>query len=298
MSDDGAPSKLLRRVWIAVAIALLLHFGLFGVARRHSGAGPAGGEASPSAPAPTAPPQAVAIDLRRGSDVREGRMSLATELRFAEEQYQPVAVPEFEKPAPLPRERLAFSAALGDGDRGRGGYRFDQLLAPALGALAGRSPGPRPAASSPPSAARAVPRDPLSEAQARASEAAAMAKVPMVRLPPREQLPPPPESLPAPETPDSATGPFFTALTAQLVLANQKALAEALKAGERETVEVRFVVDREGRVSHVEPARPSGTPALDARAVQMIRSAAPLPKPPPDLPQSRLELTFPVQVYR
>ena len=47
----------------------------------------------------------------------------------------------------------------------------------------------------------------------------------------------------------------------------------------RNTVQVRFEVDRAGTVSRAAVARSSGTPALDAAALAAVRAASPVPAP-------------------
>lgn len=91
---------------------------------------------------------------------------------------------------------------------------------------------------------------------------------------------------------------FFSRLTAHLFAANQRALAEAIRAGPRLTLEVRFWIDRNGRVLEARVARTSGIPELDRRAEQVLLDASPVPRLARDMPQERLELSFPVDVYR
>jgi protein TonB len=310
MNEDFTPSRAGRRVAVAVAVALLAHFGLYFFARMRSSATPESAAGKPAASTPTppapAPPAEVAVDLRRGSDIKQGQLSFSTELRSAEEQFQPADAPTFDKPAPLPRDRLAFSAGLGDGESGRRGFRIDALLAPVLREIAAvrrsRSAPAVPNASEARAPLLAPPNESdgqLAAIQARTAAAAAEQPVLIERIPPRDTLPPPPSA--APETPapsDAAVEQFFGTLTSQLMAANQRALAASLKAGPRATVEVRFLVERDGRISNAAPVAPSVSPELDARAVRVVTDASPLPPPPLGLPQSRLQLTFPVQVYR
>ena len=89
---------------------------------------------------------------------------------------------------------------------------------------------------------------------------------------------------------------FFSLLTARLKATNQRLLAEAVKAGPRTTVRMKFLLDREGRVLELSPAEP-GNRALVERAAAVIR-AAPLPRVPDSMTQVPVELSFPVEVYR
>ena len=59
-------------------------------------------------------------------------------------------------------------------------------------------------------------------------------------------------------------------------------------------VELRFVMDRSGKVLDYEILHSSGEPSLDDAAREMIERAQPLPKPPDDVPGAELELVVPV----
>lgn len=91
---------------------------------------------------------------------------------------------------------------------------------------------------------------------------------------------------------------FFQQLTQHLFTVNQRVLAEAVRASAKVTVEVRFSIDRGGRVLDASVLRGSGNAAVDAKAVDVILRASPVPQMAPDMPQSRIELSFPVQVYQ
>lgn len=60
---------------------------------------------------------------------------------------------------------------------------------------------------------------------------------------------------------------------------------------------VRFVMDRKGNVLSAALARTSGHSVLDTESRELIKRAEPLPTPPPDMPQARIELVVPVQFY-
>ena len=89
---------------------------------------------------------------------------------------------------------------------------------------------------------------------------------------------------------------FFAQLTARLKATNQRLLAEALKAGPRTTVQMRFLINREGRVIEMGPVEP-GNRLLVERAMAVIRAAS-LPRVPDSMTQVPVELSFPVEVYR
>lgn len=91
---------------------------------------------------------------------------------------------------------------------------------------------------------------------------------------------------------------FFSRLTAHLFKANQEALANAVRAGPKLTLDVRFHVARDGRVLSASVVRSSGLPDLDRKAEETILNASPLPRLSEDMPQQQLELSFPVEVYR
>jgi len=93
-------------------------------------------------------------------------------------------------------------------------------------------------------------------------------------------------------------GAFFQQLTTHLFMTNQQVLAEAIRATPRLTVEVRFTIDRSGRVLGAQVMRSTGEPALDRKAADVILRASPVPQMAADMPQPRLELSFPVQIYR
>jgi len=63
------------------------------------------------------------------------------------------------------------------------------------------------------------------------------------------------------------------------------------------TVDLRFVVDREGNVLSYKIERTSGYALLDREVEKMIRRAEPLPAMPNELVQASLELVVPVSFY-
>jgi TonB family protein len=91
---------------------------------------------------------------------------------------------------------------------------------------------------------------------------------------------------------------FFQRLTNHLFQINQVMLAEAIRATPRMTVEVHFTVDRNGRVIAAAVSQSTGDSRLDDKAVAVIQRASPVPRLSSDMPQQKLELSFPVQIYR
>lgn len=90
---------------------------------------------------------------------------------------------------------------------------------------------------------------------------------------------------------------YFAQLTAQLKATNQQVLAESVKATSRVTVRMKFLVDRQGQLLEVRPIE-DVPPVLVSRAAEVIRRSAPFPRIPEAMVQARLELSFPVEVYR
>ena len=90
---------------------------------------------------------------------------------------------------------------------------------------------------------------------------------------------------------------YFARLTAQLKATNQRRLAESVRVGARTSVRMKFTVDRSGRLLDVRPAE-TADPTVIARAAEIVRAAAPFPGIPEAMGQTRLELSFPIEVYR
>ena len=61
--------------------------------------------------------------------------------------------------------------------------------------------------------------------------------------------------------------------------------------------QVRFTIDREGRVLSVRLDRSAGHEMLDEETLEMVRRASPLPTPPEEMKQDRIELVVPVQFF-
>jgi protein TonB len=65
---------------------------------------------------------------------------------------------------------------------------------------------------------------------------------------------------------------------------------EARREGREGTVELRFTIDRSGRVQQVELVNSAGSSVLDAAAASMLRGAI-LPPLPPTMPQDKVTMT-------
>jgi TonB family C-terminal domain len=61
--------------------------------------------------------------------------------------------------------------------------------------------------------------------------------------------------------------------------------------------QVRIVIDRQGRVLAAKLEKGSGFEALDEETVALAERASPLPAPPPEMAQDRIELVVPVQYF-
>lgn len=95
---------------------------------------------------------------------------------------------------------------------------------------------------------------------------------------------------------NAARQQFFAQLTARLKATNNRLLAESMKAGQRTTVRMTFLLDRDGRVLSISPGDPVARELVE-RAAAVIRATA-LPPVPASMTEVPVELSFPVEVYR
>lgn len=95
---------------------------------------------------------------------------------------------------------------------------------------------------------------------------------------------------------NAARQQFFALLTARLKATNVRMLAEAVKAGPKATIRMKFLVDRSGQVLEITPAEPANGLLIE-RATNVIRAAT-LPRVPDTMTVVPVELSFPVEVYR
>lgn len=70
---------------------------------------------------------------------------------------------------------------------------------------------------------------------------------------------------------------------------------DARLRGDTGTVTLAFAVDRAGNVLSSAITHSSGFPALDRETVTMLKRAAPLPPPPPEITGARIEITIPIE---
>lgn len=71
--------------------------------------------------------------------------------------------------------------------------------------------------------------------------------------------------------------------------------ASARARRQQGVVQIRFVIDRQGRVLEAALARTSGFALLDREATALPRRAQPLPAPPDEIVGARIELVVPVE---
>ena len=114
--------------------------------------------------------------------------------------------------------------------------------------------------------------------------------------------PPAPAAAPVPAAPAPSAAPSRAIPTWQgRVLGHlerHKRYPRSAQARRQEGVaQVRFTIDREGRVLSVQLDRSSGHSVLDEETVEMVRRASPLPAPPDEMAQDRIELVVPVQFF-
>ena len=122
---------------------------------------------------------------------------------------------------------------------------------------------------------------------------------------PVEQPPP----TPAPAAPPAAAAPAAPAPVAAApsggvrtwqgeVLAHLERLKRYPRSAQARrqqgVVHVRFVIDRQGKVLSRSLERGSGVAALDEETLALVERADPLPTPPADMAQARIELVVPV----
>jgi len=71
----------------------------------------------------------------------------------------------------------------------------------------------------------------------------------------------------------------------------------AQRAGLQDSVMVRFIMDRTGRVLSAEIDKSRGFPLLDSEATALIRRASPLPAPPASMIGDEIQLVAPIRFF-
>lgn len=105
---------------------------------------------------------------------------------------------------------------------------------------------------------------------------------------------PAPRTTAAPQAAQAARANYNGILSAHLQRYKQYPAA-ARAAGEQGVAMLSFTVSRNGQVLGAHLARSSGSAALDAETMAMIRRAVPLPAFPPEITQTSLSFTVPVR---
>ena len=116
---------------------------------------------------------------------------------------------------------------------------------------------------------------------------------PVVDKPPRESVPAP-RTAATPQAAQAARASYNGMLSAHLQRYKQYP-SGAKAAGQQGVAMLSFTVSRSGQVLNSRLAGSSGSPALDAETMSMIRRAQPLPSFLPDMPQSSLSFTVPIR---
>jgi periplasmic protein TonB len=109
--------------------------------------------------------------------------------------------------------------------------------------------------------------------------------------------PAPVAAAPAPSTAPSRVSPSWQGRVLSH-LERYKRYPRAAQARRQEGVaQVRFTIDREGRVLAASLDSSAGHTLLDEETLEMVRRASPLPPPPGEMTQERIELVVPVQFF-
>ena len=91
---------------------------------------------------------------------------------------------------------------------------------------------------------------------------------------------------------------FFSRIAEHIFESNDRFVGRLPEGAHRLVLDVRFTIDRAGRVMRVDLVSSSGNAALDQAAKDVIWRASPMPQMAQDMISETLELTFPVIVAR
>lgn len=135
-----------------------------------------------------------------------------------------------------------------------------------------------------------------------------------IEAPPRPARSPPrlgeaaPASTPSPVAPPTAVADAAAAVEAlERATADWRSLVagrlerekryptSARRRGQEDTVELRFVVDRRGNVLSHTIGRSAGIEVLDREVLALLDRASPLPPPPAEMADERIELRVPIR---
>jgi protein TonB len=70
-----------------------------------------------------------------------------------------------------------------------------------------------------------------------------------------------------------------------------------MRLHEEDTVMVRLVIDRSGRLLSSALVHSKGYARLDGEAMDLVRRASPLPKPPPEVQGDTIDFAVPIDFY-
>lgn len=119
-------------------------------------------------------------------------------------------------------------------------------------------------------------------------------KTPIAEKPPQPPEAPAPRTTAPPQAAQAARMRYDGALSAHLQKYKHYPPASR-SAGEEGVAMLSFTVGRDGQVLSSSIAKSSGSAALDAATLAMIRRAQPLPRFPPEMTQGSLTVTVPIR---
>jgi protein TonB len=108
------------------------------------------------------------------------------------------------------------------------------------------------------------------------------------------QQPQSPEVPPVPNAPSPPASPAASWQQSLVAHLGRFQRYPAQARGIEGTVSVAFSIDRHGKVVSSRIAKSSGSPLLDAEALDLIKRAAPLPPPPAEIADGQLSFVVPI----
>ncbi len=125
--------------------------------------------------------------------------------------------------------------------------------------------------------------------------AAATTAPPAVSAPPSEAPAAPAQG--ASSAPPSNGAPTWQGLVLGRLEQFKRYPAMAQYRRQQGVANLRFTMDRDGKVLSARLEKTSGYDLLDQETLALIQRAQPLPRPPPDVPGDRLELVVPIEFF-
>jgi periplasmic protein TonB len=99
----------------------------------------------------------------------------------------------------------------------------------------------------------------------------------------------------APSVSDANAVPNWKRLVVGALERNKRYPAAAQARGEKGTAQLAFSLDRQGRVTASRIVKSSGSAALDAETLELVRRAQPFPAPPAAMAGAQIDLTVPIR---